>query len=102
MVVYIIYRHWNAMSGNMIALLGVFIGVQTIYQWRRVMIYYAKLRKLYAVAMEEGIATGSPLDVALRTAAGGIVDLLFYDFGTRLVSLFFLIALLYRIDGIRW
>ena len=66
------------------------------------MIYYAKLGKLYAEAIEGGITTGAPLDVALRIAAGGIGDLLFYDFGTRLVCLFFLSALLYRIDGIRW
>jgi hypothetical protein len=97
---YIIYRHWRTAGVYAALILSTLIGVQLIYQWLRVLRYYAKLRDLYSGSDEE-IRAGSPLGVALRIAAGGMINLLFFSFGTILLALILIGVLLTRLDGMR-
>lgn len=97
---YIIYRHWRTAGVYAALILSTLIGLQLIYQWLRALRYYAKLRDLYAGSDEE-IRAGSPLGIALRIAAGGMVNLLFFSFGTILLALILIGVLLTRLDGMR-
>src|SRR6266849_6453545 len=80
---YMICRYWRAMGVYGAFVLGSLVGVEQIYQWWRALRYYAKLRELYSGSDIE-MREGSPLGIALRVAAGGIVDLLFFSYGTIL------------------
>ncbi len=100
-VAYLIYMHWQALGLGAICFLVVFICVQAINQWWRALRYYSRLRKLYAAETDGEAKARSPLDIALRIAAGGITDLLFYSFGTTICSLILIRFLLTRVDGIR-
>jgi hypothetical protein len=97
---YIVYRHWRTAGVYAALILSILIGVQLIYQWLRALRYYAKLRDLYS-GPDEGIRAGSPLGVALRIAAGGMINLLFFSFGTILLALILIGVLLTRLDGMR-
>ena len=96
---YIICRYWRAMGVYNAFVLGSLISVEQIYQWWRALRYYAKLRELYSGSDVE-MREGSPLGIALRVAAGGIVDLLFYSYGTILFILILIGVLLGRL-GVR-
>jgi hypothetical protein len=98
---YILYRHWQSLNVFVAILLGVPIGAQLIYQWLRTLRYYSRVRELYLRKSDEEAQDGSPLDSALRIAAGGLTDLLFYCYGMTLVALILVGALLTRLDGVR-
>ena len=97
--VYLIVEHWHALNIIVTVLLGAQIGVQLIYQWWRTWSYYSKIRKLYSMKSEEEAKEGSPLDLALRIAAGGLTDGLFYSYGMTLVALFIIGILLTRLGN---
>jgi hypothetical protein len=58
------------------------------------------MRELYSTISEEE-RKGAASDLALRVAAGGIVDLLFYSYGMMLFALAIIGFLLTRIDGVK-
>ena len=91
--VYVIYRHRQTLN-RYVAIVMILIGVQAIYQWWRCLRYYSKVRKLYAMKSENETECGPPLDVALRIAAGGLTDLLFYCYGMTLASVILIGVLL--------
>jgi hypothetical protein len=97
---YIIYRHWRTPGVYAALILIVLIGVQLLYQWLRALRYYAKLRDLCSGSDDE-IRACSPLGIALRVAAGGMINLLFFSFGTILLALILIGVLLTRLDGMR-
>jgi hypothetical protein len=91
--VYILIHHWQALNKGAVVVLGGLIGVQLIYQWWRTLRYYSKVRELYSMRSEDA-RDGTPLDVALRIAVGGLVDILFYCYGMTLMALIFIGVLL--------
>jgi len=97
----VIYRHRETLNIYVAVVLGILIGVQIIYQWWRALRYYSKIRKLYAMRSEEEARAGTPLDIALRIAAGGITDILFYCYGMTLVALILIGVLLTRLEAVK-
>jgi hypothetical protein len=98
---YIIVRHWHILNGNLGSCLAIFVGIHSFYQWVRVRRYYRRMQELYEAAVYEQPRDGSSLDIALRTAAGAIIDIVFYHFGMVLVCLFVIDGLLFRLDGLK-
>ena len=98
---YIIVRHWHVLNLNLVSCIAIFVGVHSFYQWIRVRRYYRRMRELYETAVYEQPRDGSSMDIALRTAAGAISDILFYHFGMVLVCLFVIDGLLFRLDGLK-
>lgn len=97
---YIVYRHWRSAGVYAALILSALIGVPLIYQWLRALRYYAKLRDLYSRSDDETRAS-SPLGMALRVAAGGMINLLFFSFSITLLALILIGVLLTRLDGMR-
>jgi hypothetical protein len=98
---YILSRHWHTLNSAMVLVIAVFIGLQLFYQWLRALRYFERLRELYLAAESEPGREGSNLDIALRAAAFGMTDLLFYHFAMVLLCLVLIGSLLFRIDGIK-
>lgn len=98
---YIICRHWNTLPLSVIVVLGVFISVHTVYQWWRALRYYSKIRALYGEVNSQEVKSMAPHEAALRIAAGGIADILFYSFGMTLITLGIIASTLTHLDGIR-
>lgn len=95
----IVYRYWHVLSANIIAALAVTIGVELIYQWWRALRYYSKIRSLYLKKAVHEAKEGTDLDLALRIAAGGLANILFYCNGIALVLLALLGVCLRHISG---
>ncbi len=98
---YLIYRHWHTAPAYVAAILSTPIGAQLVYQWFRVLRDRAKLRELYSKGSVEEAEGGSPLDVAARVAARGMIDLLFFSYGIAIFALILIGALLSRLDGLK-
>jgi hypothetical protein len=99
--VYLLFRHWQTLNVYIVLVLGILIGVQLVYQWVRTLRYYYNIRKLYTVKSEVEAKEGTPLDIALRIATGGLTDTLFYCYGMILVEVITIGVLLTRLDGMR-
>jgi hypothetical protein len=83
-----LYLNRRAEHALSFALIGGLAAVQLLHSWWRILWFYSKIRSLYAAAkLEREVREGSSLDLALRTAAGGLADLLFYCYGTILMLL---------------
>jgi hypothetical protein len=80
--------------------LGVLVGVQLLYQWWRTLRYCARIRTLYSMKSADEAKEGSPLDLAIRIATGGLTDLLFYCYGITLVMLVVVGVLLMRLNHV--
>ena len=91
--VYLIYRYLNTATVQLALILSISIGVQLIYQWFRVLRYRAKIRDLYT----KGSDDGSHLDVAVRVAVAGMIDVLFFSYGITIVALILIGFLLSRL-----
>lgn len=96
---YVLHRHWDTVGAGIVIGLGILIGLQIIYQWLRALRYYSKLRELYSMKSAEETRSGSTVDMALRIAAGGLTDILFYCYGMTLLALVIIGVLLTRLDG---
>jgi hypothetical protein len=83
----ILYRNRNSAHEQSLVLVVGLAFIQLIYQWWRILRYYSRIRSLYAERPENEAREGSPLDLALRTATGGLIDLLFYCYGIALLLL---------------
>ena len=94
----ILYRNRHAAHEHSLVLAGILVAIQLIYQWWRALRYYSKVRSLYAQRLGDEAREGSPLDLALRTATGGLADLLFYCYGIALVLLVFICLLMTSIS----
>jgi hypothetical protein len=74
-------------SGSLVVI-GLGVAALLLQSWWRILMLYSTIRSLYAAAKLEGeVREGSSLDLALRTAAGGLADLLFYCYGIALMLL---------------
>ncbi len=98
---YLLFRHLQMLTVNAAVLLGVLIGAQLVYQWWRVLRYRSKIRALYLKSSGEDTKEGSPLDIAVRVAVGGLVDVLFFSYGIAFSALVLIGFLLFRLDGLR-
>lgn len=85
--IFLIWRYYSLLPAGVVVILGVFVGVQAVYQWWRAIKYYAQIRHLCAQNPQADTGEQFPRDDALRLAAGGITDLLFYGYGMTLVTL---------------
>src|SRR5215472_10114912 len=83
----ILYRYWQVLNAGIVVALCVPVGAHLIYQWWRLLKYYARIRSLYLNKSANEAKEGAPLDLALRIASGGLVNLLFYCNGIALVLL---------------
>ena len=98
---YVAYRLWLTISTQAGLLLGILVGIQIVYQWWRALRYYNVIRRLYSMRTGSDAAEGSPLDAALRIAIGGLTDILFYSYGTLLVTPIVIGALLRHLERVR-
>lgn len=94
--VYLIFRYWNTAPAFVAPILAIPIGVQLVYQWWRVMRYRAKIRDLYPKDSDYG----SPLDLAVRVAAEGMIDILFFSYGITTVALILIGFLLSKLGRV--
>lgn len=85
--IFLIWRYYSLLPVGVVVILGVFVGVQAAYQWWRALKYYAQIRHFCAQNPRTNIGEQSPRNDALRLAAGGITDILFYGYGMTLVAL---------------
>jgi hypothetical protein len=83
----LLVRYQHLLNVNASIALGALVGAQLIYQWWRTLRYYRKIRELYTTKAGDEAEDGSPLDLALRIAAGGLSDVLFYSYGMALIML---------------
>ncbi len=92
----ILYLNRRAEHAASLVVIGGLVAVQLLHQWWGILRYYSRIRSLYAAAKLEGeVREGSPLDLAVRIAAGGLADILFYGYGIALILLI-LVGLLAR------
>lgn len=99
---YVLCRHWQTLPLSDVVALVVFIGVHTIYQWWRALLYYSKIRQLHSsMEISQEGNDMSPQETALRIAAGGVTDILFYSFGMTFIALGILASTLRHLEGIR-
>jgi len=96
---YLICRHWDRAPTYVVVILSTPIGAQLLYQWVRVVGYRAKVREIFSKSSNEDLREGSPLDVATRISARGMLDLLFFNYGIAFFALMLIGALLWRLDG---
>ena len=94
LVVYLLGHFWQELNFFVAIALSVPIGCQLLYQWLRVLKYYSKIRESYSKRPAVDAIEGNTDDEALRIAAGGITDVLFYSNGMILCSLAIIAALL--------
>lgn len=99
--VYLIIRYWKTLNAYVAIVLGVLIGVQLAYQWWRALRYYSHIRDLYSRRSEDEAKEGTSLDAALRVAAGGLTDILFYCYGMNLVTLILIGAIFKHLEGVK-
>lgn len=83
----VLYINRRSAHETSLVLAGLLVATQLGYQWWRALRYYSRIRFLYKEKPENDAREGSNVDLALRTATGGIVDLLFYFYGITLVLL---------------
>lgn len=93
LVVYLLCDYWRDLNTFVAIILALPIGSQLLYQWLRALGYYSKIRDLYSKKPTDGVLEAGS-DEALRIAAGGITDVLFYSYGMILCSLATIAALL--------
>jgi hypothetical protein len=97
--VYLVLAYHRVMNLNFIVLLCVYIGLHSFYQWWRCVRSLNRVRQLYTSVPEDQRTPGTPMDLALRVATGGAVDLLFYGSGMTICSLVLIWALLRHLSG---
>jgi len=85
--VVLLIQYHHLLDSNASVALGALVGIQLLYQLWRTLRYYARIRTLYSMKSADEAKEGSPLDLAIRIATGGLTDLLFYCFGITLVML---------------
>jgi hypothetical protein len=99
--VYLLYRHRHGLTTNNIVVVLLPVCILLVGQWTRTLRYCSRIRELYSIASDNDIETGSPMDIALRVAAGGITEVLFWLYLTNLYTLIYVAVLLSRLDGLR-
>jgi len=100
-MVFIIQQHRRVLTTNYVIVLCSMIGGQTIYQWLRSLRYFRRIRELFSQAEISHGGTSDSIELALRVAAGAIVDILFYTSGMTLFSLFLIMWLLERLEQLK-
>lgn len=84
----ILFLNRRAEHFSSLVVIGLVVAAQLLQSWWRILVFYSTIRSLYAAATVEGeVREGSPLDLALRTATGGMTNLLFYCYGIALMLL---------------
>jgi hypothetical protein len=92
--VYLICRYWHTAPAQVAPMLALPIGLQLIYQWWRALRCRRKIQELYSKASDDG----SPLDVAVRVAAEGMIDVLSFSYGITFFALMLIGLLLSRLE----
>jgi hypothetical protein len=98
---YLVFTYHRVMTANFIVVLCVYIGLQAFYQWWRCVRNLNRVRQLYASVSEDQRVPGTQIDLALRVATGGMVDLLFYGSLMTICSLALIWALLRHLAATR-
>jgi hypothetical protein len=94
LVGFILVQFSQSLNVYVEVILAVPIGAQILYQWLRTRRYYSKIRELYSKRQHDEPVEESSLEEALKTAAGGIAEVLFYSYGMILCCLAVIAALL--------
>jgi hypothetical protein len=102
MVVYLLSSYKQILTAPTRMTIAVLIGLQIIYQWWRILRYYSRIRQLYSIRLEGEAKVETPLDMGLRIAAGGLIDMLFYCYGMTFVLLFVIGVLLSHVHGVKF
>jgi small-conductance mechanosensitive channel len=84
---YLLYRYWNLLATFPTFLVSLLVVVQSIYRWLSAQRYYTRIRKIYAKRSVDGAIPDSPPDLALRTAIGGMTNILSYSSFITLLAL---------------
>ena len=93
-VVYLVLIYHRLMTANFIVALCGYIGLQAFYQWWRCVRILKRVRQLYASVPEDERIPGTQMDLALRIATGGMIDVLFLGSLMTICSLVLIWALL--------
>jgi hypothetical protein len=96
---YLVYRHWQTTPIGVGLTLGILIGIQSLYQWWRILRYREKIRSLCSKGQDKDAAEANSIPESVRVATGGMIDALFFSYGITLVSLILIGFLLTRLDG---
>jgi hypothetical protein len=98
-VAYLVLAYHHVMTANLVVVLCAYVGLQSLFQWWRCVRNLNRVRQLYTSASEDQRAPGTPMDLALRIATGGIVDQLFFGSLMTVCSLALIWVLLRHLGG---
>jgi len=98
-VVYLVLTYHRAMTAYFIVVLCGYVGLQSFYQWWRCVRCLNRVRQLYSSVSEDQKVPGTPIDLALRVATGGAIDLLFFGSCMTICFLALIWALLRHLTG---
>jgi len=98
---YLVYRHWRTAPIGVLLILGILIGVQSLYQWWRILRYRRKIRALCSNGAGEDAVEATSIPESARVAAGGMIEVLFFSYGITFVASILIAFLLMRLDGLR-
>jgi len=97
---HVVYQHGGSSGMQSVLTLCLLLGVQVVYQWWGALRCLNRMRGLFSEAHMEA-AAGSPLLIALRVAAGGMLSLLFFCYCMVLLELVIVGALISRFDSLK-
>jgi len=97
--IYLVLTYHRVMTAYFVVVLCIYVGLHSFYQWWRSIRYLNRVRELRMNASEDQKTNGTQMDLALRVATGGIVDLLFFGSGMTVCSLVLVWALLRHLTG---
>jgi hypothetical protein len=91
---YILHTYWQYLSVGIVVALVAVVGVQMAYQAVRMFRVIPVIEEFDAVTSDENLAPDTPLGEAIGAAVTGFLDKLFFSYGTTLVLLGVVLALL--------
>jgi hypothetical protein len=96
---YLALTYHRFVTANFIVALCCYVGLQSFYQWWRCVKTLNRVRQLYESVPEYERTQGSRMNLALRVAVSGLVDLLFWGSGVTICSLALIWTLLRHLSG---
>jgi hypothetical protein len=98
--IYLIYRHWVALTPNAVLMLSMVIGIQLIGLWWRAFRHCASIERFLLEVRKDLVRTPA-LDAVLQASVRGTTDILIWSYLTNLATLLYLSGLLSRLDGMK-
>jgi hypothetical protein len=98
--IYLIFRHWIALTPNAVLMLSMVIGIQLIGLWWRAFRHCVSIERLLLETGKDVVRTPA-LDAVLRASVRGTTDILIWSYLTNLATLLYLSGLLSRLDGMK-